>query len=67
MGTTGTSPVREVADRVGATPSLAWLLQRSPVVLPIPATGAVEHLEENCAAATVTLDDDAVATLDALA
>jgi aryl-alcohol dehydrogenase-like predicted oxidoreductase len=48
----------EVARRHGATVSqlsLAWLLHRSPVVLPIPGTSSVEHLEENVAAAEVTL------------
>jgi pyridoxine 4-dehydrogenase len=38
--------------------ALAWLLRRSPVMLPIPGTGSVAHLEENCAAADVTLTDD---------
>jgi aryl-alcohol dehydrogenase-like predicted oxidoreductase len=48
------------AKRHGATVSqlsLAWLLQRSPVMLPIPGTSSVEHLEENVAAAGVTLSD----------
>ncbi len=54
-------PLDEAAERHGATPSqiaLAWLLARSPVMLPIPGTGSVEHLEENCAAATVELTDE---------
>ena len=38
--------------------ALAWLLKRSPVMLPIPGTGSVAHLEENCAAADVTLTDE---------
>jgi pyridoxine 4-dehydrogenase len=38
--------------------ALAWLLRRSPVMLPIPGTGSVAHLEENCAAAGVQLTDD---------
>jgi pyridoxine 4-dehydrogenase len=38
--------------------ALAWLLRRSPVMLPIPGTGSLDHLEENCAAATVELTDD---------
>ena len=38
--------------------ALAWLLKRSPVMLPIPGTGSVAHLEENCAAAEVALTDD---------
>jgi pyridoxine 4-dehydrogenase len=37
--------------------ALAWLLRRSPVMLPIPGTGSVAHLEENCAAAEVVLTD----------
>ena len=37
--------------------ALAWLLRRSPVMLPIPGTSSVEHLEENCAAADVQLSD----------
>jgi aryl-alcohol dehydrogenase-like predicted oxidoreductase len=37
--------------------SLAWLLARSPVMIPIPGTSKVVHLEENLAAANVTLDD----------
>lgn len=56
-----------VAERHGATTSqvaLAWLLQRSPVVLPIPGTGSVEHLEENVAATGLRLADSAVAELD---
>ncbi len=43
--------------------ALAWLLRRSPVMLPIPGTGSVAHLEENCAAATVELGDDEFETL----
>ncbi|MCY7365577.1 MAG: aldo/keto reductase [Frankiaceae bacterium] len=38
--------------------ALAWLLRRSPVMLPIPGTSSVAHLEENCAAATVELTDE---------
>ncbi len=52
-----------------ATPgqiALAWLLKRSPVMLPIPGTGKVAHLEENTAAATLELSDDEFAALDAL-
>ena len=50
----------EAAKRHGATVSqisLAWLLHRSPVVLPIPGTSSVQHLEENVAAADVKLSD----------
>jgi aryl-alcohol dehydrogenase-like predicted oxidoreductase len=62
-------PLDSVAQRLGCTPSqvaLAWLLWRSPVMLPIPGTGTVAHLEENCGAATVSLDDQAIADLSAL-
>ncbi|HEY6377225.1 MAG TPA: aldo/keto reductase, partial [Edaphobacter sp.] len=48
------------AKRHGATLSqlsIAWLLHRSPVMLPIPGTSSVEHLEENVAAAGVKLSD----------
>ena len=44
--------------------ALAWLLKRSPVMLPIPGTGKVKHLEENTAAATVQLSDEDFRTLD---
>jgi aryl-alcohol dehydrogenase-like predicted oxidoreductase len=43
--------------------SLAWLLHRSPVMMPIPGTSQVAHLEENLGAARVVLDD---ATFDAI-
>lgn len=62
-------PLDSAARRVGATPAqvaLAWLLQRSPVVLPIPGTKSVAHVEENCAAALVRLDAETVAELDRL-
>ncbi|MCW2745255.1 MAG: aldo/keto reductase [Mycobacterium sp.] len=51
----------------GATPSqvaLAWLLRRSPVMLPIPGTGSVAHVAENIGAAEVTLTDEEYAELD---
>ena len=44
-------------DATHAQLALAWLLRRSPVVLPIPGTGSVAHVEENCAAAGVELTD----------
>jgi pyridoxine 4-dehydrogenase len=53
-------PLDEIARAHGATPAqvaLAWLLQRSPVMLPIPGTSSVEHLEENVAAAALRLTD----------
>jgi aryl-alcohol dehydrogenase-like predicted oxidoreductase len=59
-------PVAEAAERLGATPSqvaLAWLLKRSPVMVPIPGTGSVAHLEENMAAAELELDDAAYADI----
>jgi aryl-alcohol dehydrogenase-like predicted oxidoreductase len=52
-------------DATHAQLALAWLLRRSPVMLPIPGTGSVEHLEENCAAALVELSDDEYAALTA--
>jgi len=64
------SPVAAVAKELGATPSqvaLAWLLQKSPVILPIPGTKSVEHLTENMGAAQLHLSDDEMARLDALA
>jgi aryl-alcohol dehydrogenase-like predicted oxidoreductase len=60
-------PVHAAAERLGATASqvaLAWLLQRSSVMLPIPGTSSVAHLEENVAAAKLALDLDAVSALD---
>ena len=54
-------PLDEIARAHDATPAqvaLAWLLQRSPVMLPIPGTGSVEHLEENLGAADLTLSDE---------
>ncbi|WP_193334500.1 aldo/keto reductase [Devosia beringensis] len=44
--------------------ALAWMLKRSPVMLPIPGTGKVKHLEDNVAAAAIKLSDDDFATLD---
>jgi aryl-alcohol dehydrogenase-like predicted oxidoreductase len=64
------SPVADIAREMEATPSqiaLAWLLQASPVVLPIPGTKSVEHLTENMGAAQVRLSAEDVARLDALA
>jgi len=53
--------VKAVAKKLGATPSqvvIAWLLKKSPVMLPIPGTGSVEHLEENMGAAAIRLGDE---------
>jgi pyridoxine 4-dehydrogenase len=55
------SPINQAAARSKATPSqvaLAWLLWRSPVMLPIPGTSSVEHLEENVAAAGLKIDEN---------
>jgi pyridoxine 4-dehydrogenase len=63
-------PLDALATRTGHTPAqlaLAWLLRRSPVMLPIPGTGSVGHLEENVAGAAVVLDDEVYAELSALA
>jgi aryl-alcohol dehydrogenase-like predicted oxidoreductase len=61
-GLTGAdSPLRRVAAQKDATPSqvaLAWLLARSPVIVPIPGTSKVAHLIENVAAAAITLTED---------
>ena len=60
------SIVQELARRHGATPRqlvLAWLLARSPSILPIPGTGSVSHLEANVAAAAITLTPDEVAAV----
>lgn len=46
--------------------SLAWLLKRSPVILPIPGTSKVAHVEENCAAADVELSDETYQAIDTL-
>ncbi|HEX5847919.1 MAG TPA: aldo/keto reductase [Rubrobacter sp.] len=56
----------EIASSHGATPAqvaLAWLLARSPVMLPIPGTSSVEHLEENVAATELELSEEEIATL----
>lgn len=60
-------PIQQVAERHGATPgqiALAWLLHRSPVMLPIPGTSSVRHLEENVAAAGLILDDEEFDAID---
>ena len=59
-------PLDALAQEHGATPSqlaLAWLLRRSPVMLPIPGTSTVAHLEDNLAAATLQLSDEEFARL----
>jgi pyridoxine 4-dehydrogenase len=60
--------VDQIAGATGATASqvaLAWLLHRSPVILPIPGTSSVSHLEENCGAGTVELSEEQTKTLTA--
>src|SRR6266545_354681 len=62
----GPAGIVKVAKRHGATPSqiaLAWLLRRSPVILPIPGTSRRDHLEENVQAAGITLSDADFAAL----
>jgi pyridoxine 4-dehydrogenase len=63
-------PLATLAQRYDATPSqlaLAWLLKRSPVMLPIPGTSSVAHLEDNVGAAEIELDDDTFSTLSSAA
>lgn len=60
-------PVQKVASQTGATEAqvcLAWLLRRSPLMLPIPGTSTVAHAEQNCAAAAVELTDAQFTQLD---
>ncbi|HET6320824.1 MAG TPA: aldo/keto reductase [Hyphomicrobium sp.] len=64
------SPLDAIAQRHGASPSqiaLAWLLRRSPVMLPIPGTSKVKHLEQNVEAVNITLSDTEFDELSALA
>lgn len=65
-----TPAVREIATAHDATPRqlvLAWLLARSPIMLPIPGTGSLAHVDENVAAASIRLTADEIATLTAAA
>jgi pyridoxine 4-dehydrogenase len=64
------SPLSRIAADRKAAPSqlaLAWLLRRSPVILPIPGTSSVSHLEENTAAAGIDLTDEEFQALEAAA
>ena len=64
------SPLDGIAERHRASPgqiALAWLLKRSPVMLPIPGTSRVSHLEENVAAAGIELSEEEFASLNAMA
>ena len=59
-------PLARVAERLNATPSqvaIAWLLARSPVMLPIPGTSSVRHLEENMGGALLHLSDEELRAL----
>ncbi len=63
-------PLDRIAREREATPAqiaLAWLLARSPVILPIPGTSSVEHFEENLAAAEIELSPDEVAAIGSAA
>ncbi len=63
-------PLAKLAGQTGATPAqlaLAWLLRRSPVILPIPGTSSIAHLEENVAAASVELTQEQFDAISALA
>ncbi|PHX60425.1 MAG: oxidoreductase [Actinobacteria bacterium] len=63
-------PLAGIATRLGCTPAqvaLAWLLQHSPVMLPIPGTGSIAHLDENCGGAVVQLDAQAISEINPLA
>ncbi len=63
------SPLAEIAAEHGSTPSqlaLAWLLRRSPAMLPIPGTKSIAHLDENVDAAAIVLSDEEFARIDAL-
>jgi pyridoxine 4-dehydrogenase len=64
------SPIRRVAAQLKATPSqvaLAWLRARSPVILPIPGTSRVKHLEENVAAAGLKIAENGMRELNEMA
>jgi pyridoxine 4-dehydrogenase len=63
----GGRPLAEIAERHGATPAqigLAWLLRRSPIMLPIPGTLSLDHLKQNLAALEIDLSDDEFQALD---
>jgi pyridoxine 4-dehydrogenase len=63
------APLGSLAAELGATPTqlaLAWLLRRSPVMLPIPGTSSLAHLEENAGAAALELSDQQANRLEEL-
>ena len=55
--------IAKTHDATPAQIALAWLLQKSPVMLPIPGTSSIQHLEENVAASAITLTDDEMSVL----
>ncbi|WP_253737034.1 aldo/keto reductase [Halohasta salina] len=66
----GVDAIQEVADTHDATVyqiALAWLLEHSDVMLPIPGTGSLDHLEENVAAASIALSNEEYSRLAAIA
>ena len=63
------SVLTRLAEKLNAQPAqiaLAWLLKKSPIMLPIPGTSSIKHLEENTAAALLTLDDEMMKELDGI-
>jgi pyridoxine 4-dehydrogenase len=67
LGLDDNSAVQQIAARRDATPrqvALAWLLARSPVIVPIPGTSSVSHLEENVAASALRLTPQEIAELN---
>jgi pyridoxine 4-dehydrogenase len=69
QGRQANAVVEQIAKERGTTTavvSLAWLLRRSPVVLPIPGTGSVNHIEENVSAAAFKLSDEEFAALNSV-
>ena len=63
-------PLAEIAADTGAEPSqlaLAWLLRRSPVMLPIPGTSSIDHLDQNLGAADLELTDEQFEALEGVA
>ncbi len=68
--TSGQQTIEAIAAELGATSAqvaLAWLLARSPVMLPIPGTSSVAHVEENCAAGSLELTASHLEALSSLA
>ena len=67
-GVGGNKTIDTVAKELNASVyqvAIAWLLHRSPVMLPIPGTSSVKHLEENVAAGKLQLSDEQMKALDA--